>query len=209
MWKTGTIPLHQTKKLPGNPRGSHRIGALVRSIRRHGFGQPVTINSTTGHVVAGNGRLAALRQMKADGEQPPAGITAKGKSWIVPAYFAQWSTDREAEAALALNGGAHGSLEGDLDGQVVAEILARADEEARLALGLTEQKAVQILEDHAAPLVAPVLNLDGLERTVSHADVAETATIRLEVPTALAERVRAQLRAGMTAADLLTRALDG
>lgn len=209
MPELGLVQLEKARPMPGNPRTAHRVGALVASLRRYGFGQPVTINQTTGHVIAGNGRLQALRKMKAAGEPPPEGITARGKSWHVPAYFGQWSTAAEAEAALALNGGADGSLEGDLDAQTVAQILEQADQAAREALGLSEAQADQILLDFSTPTVAPQINLDGLERSAGAVRNSETSTIHLVLPLDLAEEARAALRLGTTAEDLIRWGLNG
>lgn len=204
-----TIPLGKAKKMPGNPRGTHRTAALCASIRRYGFGQPVTVNETTGHVIAGNGRIAALRKMHRDGEPPPAGIEARGKVWHVPAYFGKWSTAAEAEAALALNGGADGSLEGELDAATVADILEQADQAAREALGLSDHQAEQILTDFATPTAEPQINLDGLERSAGATRNSDTSTIHLVLPLDLAEEARAALRLGTTAADLIRFGLHG
>ena len=191
-----------------NPRGSHRLGPVSESIRKHGFGQAITINRTTGNVVAGKGRVRALRRMKRAGEPAPGGIRTEGRAWLVPALVGSWPTDREALLDLALNGGLHGSLEGDLDARVVAEILKAADEADRLALGITEPQADQYQRDQEVPHIPPAINLDGLDRTEAASLVDRQTTVRLVIPPKLAERARALVRDGVTAAELLTRGVD-
>jgi len=191
-----------------NPRGSHRLAALAESIRRHGFGQPITINRTTGNVIAGKGRLRALRRMQRAREAVPGGIRTVAGAWCVPALVASWPSDREALLDLALNGGVDGSLEGDLDAAVVAEILKTVDEADRLALGLTEPQADQYQRDQDVAYVEPVINLEGLDRSESARSVDRQTTVRLIVPPELADRARALVKKRITAAQLLARGVD-
>lgn len=53
------VPLDQVTPYPGNPR-SGDVDAIVESIRFNGMYQPVVAQRSTGHVLAGNHRHAAL-----------------------------------------------------------------------------------------------------------------------------------------------------
>jgi len=173
----------RVKLLQANPRSTHRLKALAASLRRHGFGAALTLNATTGHVLAGNGRTRALRRMKRAGDPAPDGVTVEGKGkrtrWKVPALWGTWPEAQEAEVALALNGGVDGSLEGDLDRDLVAHLLETSTEAARDALGLSSAQAQQYTLDHAAPVLPPQINLDGLARTAAAEDTTPTNTVKL------------------------------
>jgi len=205
----GRLDIRKARKLPKNPRKTHRIGPLCAQIRRNGFGSAVTVNTTTGHTLAGNGRIAALRKMKRAGEPPPPGVVVEGKAWTVAAVFGTWPEDRERDVATALNGGVSGSLEGDLDQGLIADFLEGATDEAREALGLSPAQADQIVTDHAEPLVEPQINLDGLHRTeAAKADnAAKLVSLKLLIPAALANRARQAMLAGLSPADLLQHGL--
>lgn len=53
-----------------NPK-EHNVGLLHTSISRFGFASAITINEETGLIVAGEGRLRTLAQMRARGDPPP------------------------------------------------------------------------------------------------------------------------------------------
>src|SRR5690242_10846536 len=57
---------------PANPRshGEENIAAIVASIRRFGQVEPLLIQKRTGRVVAGHGRLVAMRQLGCSGRAP-------------------------------------------------------------------------------------------------------------------------------------------
>lgn len=63
-------PLRTLTPDPRNPRSitDEAAGKLNASIRRFGIVQPIVINETTGHVVGGHQRLAALRKLDPEAE---------------------------------------------------------------------------------------------------------------------------------------------
>jgi len=205
--RTGRLKLNDARQLPGNPRGGHRVTSLVRSILAHGFGAAVTVNETTGHTLAGNGRLKALRKIKKDGHPPPAGVEKDGKAWTVPAVFGTWPAEEERRVALALNGGLNGSLEGALDGDEVADILNAANAAAVSALGITENDAAQFLNDHATPYLEPQINLTGLDRAPDAEAADDKTTLKLLLPHDLAAEARQLLIDGLAAVQLITDGL--
>lgn len=58
------VPISTVGPYPGNPRLHHQDG-ITTSIRDHGLYQGVTVQASTGHVIVGNGRLQALRDLGA------------------------------------------------------------------------------------------------------------------------------------------------
>jgi len=99
------MPLSELRKWPRNPK-DHDLGALHQSLARFGFVNPLIIDERTGQLVAGHGRLDALIQMKASGQNPPERIKlAEDGEWLVPVVRGiSFNSDTEAEAyALADN----------------------------------------------------------------------------------------------------------
>src|ERR1700740_375861 len=84
-----------------NPK-KHADSVLDHSIERFGFVQPVTIDERTGKLVAGHGRIDALRRMHADNPtSPPARVQVFGGEWQVPVIRGVvFSNQDEADAYL-------------------------------------------------------------------------------------------------------------
>ena len=96
----------QLEKVVGLVRNAkdHDIGGIIMAIRRFGFIHPLVINSVTGHMIAGHGRVEALRVMKLGGEDiKPKGIVGDEYQWFVPCYEAQIEESEEEAASVALN----------------------------------------------------------------------------------------------------------
>lgn len=80
----------------------HDIGAIHESMNRFGFTSPLLMNESTQKLVAGHGRVEALRQKKQFNEDRPANIeVAEDGDWLVPVirgvYF---ENEEEAQAYL-------------------------------------------------------------------------------------------------------------
>lgn len=96
------VPLQKLKRLPRNPK-SHDCGLLHTSIGRFGFLERILINRTTGHLLAGHGRVTTLQQLKASGAPAPPGVKRNGKDWLVPADYVELPEAEEEAAAVVLN----------------------------------------------------------------------------------------------------------
>lgn len=205
------VPIDDLRTLPTerNPRRSHRVGAVVASIRAHGFAQPVTANANTGHVLAGNGRLAALRRMRAADEPPPDGITVDERGrWCAPTLWGAWPEEDEPRIALALNGGLSGGLEGETDRAIIAAILEGIPETDLASLGATVTAADQAIRDGLTAPPPPVVNLDGLE-TVARAGASfAERVVNLSLPVETATRLKAASAAGIPVASIVAAGLD-
>lgn len=199
------VDLETLAPLPANPRGGHRLAALAASMRRYGFGEPLTVNAFTRHIVAGCGRWRSLRRMRDAGEDPPAGIRVTSpRRWLAPVLFGDWPEAEEPAVALALNGGPEGAMLGDWSRDVVAVILAGAPAVDLAALGVTEAKAAAIVRDAVPPSAIPPLDLAGIERVAP----LELITVKMQVPRELADRLQRATRAGKVAGDILAAGLD-
>jgi hypothetical protein len=100
--EAGVIDLGGIVPLPGNPK-THDTAGIGLSFGEFGFIERVIVNRTTGHLLGGHGRIEALREAKARGEEPPAGVQAKGAEWFVPCDFCRIPAEREMAACIALN----------------------------------------------------------------------------------------------------------
>lgn len=83
-----------------NPK-AHDLAGIRASMVRFGFGDPVCEDARTGRILEGHGRREALLAMRADGENPPKGISLIDGVWLVPVVMGfATKDDGEAEAYL-------------------------------------------------------------------------------------------------------------
>ena len=81
----------------------HDIGSIHESMNRFGFTSPLLLNETTGKLVAGHGRIEALKQKMQFKEPVPANIQVDDESgeWLVPVIRGvAFKNDDEAQAYL-------------------------------------------------------------------------------------------------------------
>ena len=118
-------PLSKLIGLPRNPK-QHDLGSLHASLDSFSFLDRILINDVTGHLVAGHGRIDALRQRKARGLPPPGNVTTDGGGeWLIPADHVELAADREEAAAVALNRTTElGGWDEPLLAQVLADLAA-------------------------------------------------------------------------------------
>ena len=95
--------IHKVKPALRNPK-LHSADDIIRSIRKHGFKDPIIVDARTGRVVSGHGRVEALISMQKANEKPPEGLEVSGKSWLAPVVEVSFKDDAEAEEfALTVN----------------------------------------------------------------------------------------------------------
>lgn len=102
MLKATLEPLSTLRRLPRNPK-AHDLGELHQSIARWGYLERIIVNDTTGHMIAGHGRIDALQQRKASGKPAPANIEEQNGEWLVPTDHVTIAESEEEAAAVALN----------------------------------------------------------------------------------------------------------
>lgn len=100
------IALDSIQSLPGNPK-DHDIGQIANSLARFGFAGSIVVNKRTDHMLAGHGRVEALRWMKVRGKGKPRGIDSRpvrgSAMWFVPVDYVDISEEEEPALAIALN----------------------------------------------------------------------------------------------------------
>jgi hypothetical protein len=67
--ESALVPLSTLQRLPRNPKGHAAVG-IGASISRFGFLERILINRTTGHLLAGHGRLDELERRRAAAYSP-------------------------------------------------------------------------------------------------------------------------------------------
>jgi len=96
------VPLEKLVRLEGNAK-DHDIGAITESLKRWGFVDRIIINKTSGHMLAGHGRLDALQVLKTEGSKIPKGVRRGESGWLVPVDYVTVPKREEAALAIALN----------------------------------------------------------------------------------------------------------
>jgi ParB-like chromosome segregation protein Spo0J len=82
------VNLLEVRRWPQNPReGWHDLQAICNSILAFGFNDPLVVDTITGFLVEGHGRLSALESLKAQGRQPPPHIIEENGDWFIPVIF--------------------------------------------------------------------------------------------------------------------------
>lgn len=96
------VPIDDVAGDDRNPK-SHDVGLIASSIRRFGFADPLVVDERTSKLVAGHGRLSALRKIAAeDGHVPPDGVRVDDDGrWLAPVVHG-WASSDDDEAAAAL-----------------------------------------------------------------------------------------------------------
>jgi ParB-like chromosome segregation protein Spo0J len=82
-----------------NPK-THDLDAIERSFVEFGFVAPAVVDDATGKLVAGHGRVEALRRLQGRGEPAPKGIFVEGKVWKVPIVVGVNLTPEQARAYI-------------------------------------------------------------------------------------------------------------
>ncbi len=78
------VNVDQVEGWPDNSK-AHDIYLLRLSYKHNGFVNPVIKDENTGRLVAGHGRIDALKQMRDEGESAPVGIqVGPNQEWMVP-----------------------------------------------------------------------------------------------------------------------------
>jgi hypothetical protein len=96
------VRLSALKLAKRNPK-THDVAAIMASIRRHGFIDPLVENERTGRLVAGHGRCEAIQAIKVDTpDAPPARVKVDvDGEWLLPVIRGiAFKDERRAEEYL-------------------------------------------------------------------------------------------------------------
>ncbi len=94
--------LPDIQKAERNPK-DHDLGQIFRSVKRFGYVMPMLLDERTGRLVAGQGRLETILQMKASSPvKPPERIKVDADGeWLAPVLRGiSFNSDSEAQAYL-------------------------------------------------------------------------------------------------------------
>ncbi len=94
------IDLDEIIEADNNPK-DHDLGVIYQSINRFGFTNPIMLNEATGKLLAGHGRLQALKLIKDANDPVPDRIVEEDGRWMVP-VIKGINIDNPAEAQAYL-----------------------------------------------------------------------------------------------------------
>jgi len=141
-----------------NPK-QHDIGALVQSVERYGFRDAPIYDSTLEAIVAGNGRLTALRMMMQQGHDLPRGIALDETGmWCAPVQFGIDAASRMQAEAFAID---HNNLVVTGGDTELWDILALYDRQALADIAASIEDGFVTLDSASVELI--VGNNDDLD----------------------------------------------
>jgi hypothetical protein len=119
------IPIEEIAKWPRNPK-DHDHHEIQKSFYRFGFIKPILIDEESQQLVAGHGRLDALKLLKQRDKEPPKGVQVEDDVWRIPVLRGvRFDNVEEAEAFLIADnrlteiGGWDNDLLADMLGEIV------------------------------------------------------------------------------------------
>ena len=124
------IPISQAELFDNNAK-LHNLDQIIQSIARYGFKSACkwegTLNDGRGGIVAGNGRVEALREMERRGDDLPIGIAQdETGEWCVPVLFGVEASSEAIARAYALDDNNLTLLGGDF---AIADLMKLYDPE--------------------------------------------------------------------------------
>lgn len=184
------LPLDDLTGAEHNPK-QHDLAAVRGAIERFGYASPALRDERTGRLVVGHGRTEALRTMRDEGHNPPAGVQADDAGrWLVPVVCG-WASRSDAEAAAYLVVDNHHPTLGGWDYPGLAELLesVRADDPGLLDVVAFDMDSLGDLVKASQPP-----DLDELAGQVGEPDPSDTwPIVRIKAPPHVAAAWRQHL----------------
>jgi hypothetical protein len=141
------IALDDIAEAARNPK-QHDLAGIQTSIARFGFVSPAVIDERTQRLVAGHGRVFALRAMRDTGQDPPAGVRiGTAGVWMVPTLKG-WSSRSDVEAEAFLVADNEWTVRGGWDNTSLGEILEElnaADPDLLAITGFTDDDLASLV----------------------------------------------------------------
>lgn len=157
------VPLDDVSAAARNPK-THDLDGIRASIGRFGLVAPAVVDERTGRLVAGHGRLSALRAMRDAGQDAPAGVQlSPDGDWLVP-MLTGWASRSDAEADAYLIADNQWTVRGGWDEPDLGAFLAAlgsADPDLMAATGFTDADAAAMLRAATVPDFEPDPNGEG------------------------------------------------
>jgi hypothetical protein len=124
------VSLNDIRKWPRNPK-DHDHKEIQKSFYRFGFIKPVLVDEGTNQLVAGHGRIDALKILKDNSRQAPRGVQiVDDDTWLIPVLRGvSFKDPSEAEAFLLADNrlGEVGGWNKDLLDEMLLEMLGEED----------------------------------------------------------------------------------
>lgn len=165
------MPLAAITGADKNPK-QHAHEDIGKSIGRFGYVEPVVLDERTNRLVAGHGRVQALRAAKIKGDTPPQGVEVNDKGeWLVP-VLRGWESRSDAEASAYLVASNRLTEAGGWDTAGLAELLqSLAAQDALEGTGYDAAELGALLGEAGAGIEAEETKMPDLatgERTTLH-----------------------------------------
>lgn len=129
-----SINLYRVEPLEDNAK-RHDIEGIKAAIRQWGMIDRLVINTVTGHLLSGHGRVLALMQMAESNEPIPENITTDvNGEWCAPVDYVTVDPDDEAILAAAMN---QLTIAGGYDKEKLLNVLAAVKATRPQLLGAT------------------------------------------------------------------------
>lgn len=148
------MPLAAVTGAEKNPK-KHAHEDIGKSIGRFGYVEPVVLDERTQRLVAGHGRVQALRAAKVKGEAPPQGVEVNDKGeWLVP-VLRGWASRSDTEAQAYLVASNSLTTKGGWENAQLAELLqSLAQQQALDGTGFDEAAIDEVLAQASAGVEA-------------------------------------------------------
>lgn len=176
------MDIDDIKFAASNPK-RHDLNGIQTSVARYGFVETPTLNEKSKRLVAGHGRIEALRELKRRGGAPPKNVRIENGKWLAPILRGnRFESDAEATAYL-VDANNLTLAGGDLDALQVAAIWEEA-EYTKLLEGLAEVNALPVSVDIADLTALVVEQNDANDANANDdadaADMLDRAAVLLE-----------------------------
>ncbi|KQR40770.1 hypothetical protein [Deinococcus sp. Leaf326] len=148
------MALSDLLRWPGNPK-EHAESAIAASIERFGMRDPVSIDETSGRLIAGHGRLTVLERAHAAGSPAPQFVQVRADgAWLIPVTRGGSFTDEAEASAYLVAHNRTGEL-GGWDDTLLAEFLKPLDEDLLAVTGFDLDAFALEQETAAAKVTLP------------------------------------------------------
>lgn len=153
------MPLRDITGAENNPK-KHANEDIGKSIGRFGYVEPVVLDERTQRLVAGHGRVQALRVARKKGDAPPQGVELRDGEWFVP-VLRGWASRSDAEASAYLVASNNLTTKGGWENAGLAELLqSLAQQQALDGTGFDEDAIDGLLKEVALEQKAKEGNMD-------------------------------------------------
>lgn len=168
---------------PGNPK-EHDEAAIAASIERFGMRDPVSIDETSGRLIAGHGRLTVLERAHAAGSPAPQFVQVRADgAWLIPVTRGGSFTDEAEASAYLVAHNRTGEL-GGWDDTLLAEFLKPLDADLLAVTGFDLAAFAQEQEAAAAQVALPTAPSEFLNSLIAPAQAPASAAPTTAAPQA-------------------------